>query len=318
MRIEVVGGGAIGLLFAARLAGAGADVTVWTRTLRQSELIQERGISLISQEGETVLHAYSDWLHPDRMSARGSEGVTSIMLAVKQNAINDELIGSLRALTQSNRTGSTSLICLQNGIGHLDKLAEGLQGVRLYAAVTTEGAKREDERTVRHTGAGTLWINDRPHTAGISGENSDKPQKMLLDSLQKAGFEVSLSNEMEDRIFQKLLINAVINPLTAIFDVLNGELPNNKRRCELMEALHRETYGILTSAGMKPDADSWNKVLEVCMRTAANVSSMLADVRAGRPTEIEAINGAVSRLAAKHGMKSPLNDAMTAIIQSYK
>ncbi|MCR2803712.1 ketopantoate reductase family protein [Paenibacillus soyae] len=316
MRIEVVGAGAIGLLFAARLAGAGVDVKVWTRTQRQSELIRKQGISLLNEAGEAVLHADSDWLHPDRVMAHRQEERTWIVLAVKQQAIDAELIDSLRALTASN-VGESSILCLQNGIGHLDKLAAELPWVPLYAAVTTEGAKREDERSVRHIGTGMLWISEKAQNLVATGEKSDKAQKMLLKSLRKAGFEASLSNEMENRIFQKLLVNAVINPLTAIFDVANGELPNDKNRLSLMEALHSETYGILTEAGMKDHADSWNNVLEVCRRTAANVSSMLADVRAGHPTEIDAINGAVSKLAAKQGMASPLNDAMTAIITTY-
>ena len=85
----------------------------------------------------------------------------------------------------------------------------------------------------------------------------------------------------------------------------------------LMQALHQETYAILTEAGMKRSDGSWDSVLQVCEKTSSNVSSMLADVRAGRRTEIAAINGAVSRLAAQLGVDSPLNDAVTTLIEAY-
>ncbi|MEK3882522.1 2-dehydropantoate 2-reductase [Paenibacillus sp. PL2-23] len=319
MRMEIIGGGALGLLLAAKLAASGADVKLWTRTERQCRLIEAKGLTLLDESGETVQRPAVQWLGPevacDRADGRGDSWV---VLAVKQSAIGEELISRLRGLAMVSGQGAIAgIVCLQNGLGHLEKLAEGLPGVPLYASVTTSGAKREDERTVRHTGSGGLWIAQKAENGAGDGEISEKAQKMLLETLRKAGFETFLSNDMEDRIFQKLLINAVINPLTALFDCLNGELPNDRRRYALMEALYQETYGILTAAGMKPNSGSWDGILEVCRRTACNVSSMLADVRAARPTEIEAINGAVSRLARERGMRSPLNDAVTTMIQAY-
>ncbi|WP_165861150.1 ketopantoate reductase family protein [Paenibacillus paeoniae] len=319
MHIEIVGGGAIGLWVAANLASAGESVRLWTRTERQSLLIKDAGILLrdTAGSGRTV------YLPCERMGGHSYTALESgdteeclIILAVKQTAIQDELIQQLQLLTRIYR--HTSILCLQNGIGHLEKLAAGLGDVPIYAAVTTMGAKREDERTVRLAGAGELWIGERAENDPVFDEKRAKSQKKFLLSLQKAGFQPFLSNEINNRIFHKLLINAVINPLTALFDVTNGELPKQERRVHIMRALHNETLDILKRAGMQDPGDSWEGVLEVCARTSANISSMLADVRGGRETEIRAINGAVAELAAAHGLKAPMNEAVTAIVESFE
>jgi len=318
LHIDVIGGGAIGLWLAANLAAAGEDVTLWTRTERQSFLITEAGIGLTDTDGNfRTVRVQSESLHRPRVLAQKVKGEEDswIILAVKQTAIDKALIELLRELTEVR--GRTALLCLQNGIGHLERLASELGSVPIYAAVTTMGAKREDERRVMLAGTGELWIGDRAENCPEIDEIRAKSQKKFLLSLQKAGFQAFLSNEINNRIFHKLLINAVINPLTAIFDVTNGELPRHERRVHIMRALHNETADILKRAGMRDQGDSWAQVLDVCVRTSANVSSMLADVRAGRETEIRAINGAVARLAASYGMNAPMNEAMAAIVESY-
>lgn len=318
MHIDVIGGGAIGLWLAANLASAGEEVTLWTRTERQRLRIEEEGIGLTDTEGNrSTVRVPCEPMLQSRVLAQKAKDVEEswMIVAVKQSAINDELIGLLRDLTRVRK--GAALLCLQNGIGHLERLAAGLGDVPIYAAVTTMGAKREDERRVMLAGTGELWIGDRAENCPEIDEIRVKSQKKFLLSLQKAGFQAFLSNVINNRIFHKLLINAVINPLTAIFDVTNGELPKHERRIHIMRALHNETVDILIRAGMKDQGDSWEQVLDVCARTSANVSSMLADVRAGRETEIRAINGAVAKLAASYGMNAPMNEAMTAIVESY-
>ena len=145
---------------------------------------------------------------------------------------------------------------------------------------------------------------------------SDQMQKMLAEALDHAGIDAKLSNEMSNRLYHKLLINAVINPLTAIYGVTNGDLPQDPMRKKLMAALHAESEAILKAVGWRHDEDSWERLLTICKQTASNESSMLRDVKAGRMTEVDWINGGIAELAKRFNMQSPLNDAMTAIIKS--
>ncbi|MFD1955207.1 ketopantoate reductase family protein [Paenibacillus thailandensis] len=312
MRIDIVGGGAIGLLFAAKLALAGQEVTVWTRTEEQARQLRDNGITLEAGERRQSAAVRACCLDTADNAAIGRDDGSVVLLTVKQPDINGRLLDKLAVLTQ----GAGSLVvCMQNGIGHMERLSEKLPHARLLAGVTTDGARRLSPGTVRHTGAGELWIGSAGESAAhpSDGTLAENRQKMFLDKLNSAGFRAALSKDMDNRVFQKLLINAVINPLTAIYDVQNGELPRHPIRLRLMRALCAETSDVLAAAGFKQE-NGWEKVLGVCEATSANVSSMLSDVRAGRETEIAWINGGVVRLAERHGLRAPLNEAVTGLV----
>lgn len=311
MKIHIVGGGAIGLLHAGMIAQSGQEVIVWTRTEKQAVLLQKEGIELEALDGSVRKAAVNSHSLSNLQAvlAEDQEEPAWILLTVKQSHIDEQLLRHIKKLSGPQ----TAILCLQNGIGHLDKLADALPDHALYAGVTSEGARRIEANGVRHTGKGQLWFG--PANWDKKDENL---QNLLLNVLQSAGFSAGLSNQMKDRIYQKLLINAVINPLTAIFDITNGELPQHPSRMKLMQSLYQETSAILTADGMMPAGDGWQLVLDVCRATSANVSSMLSDVRSGRETEIDWINGGVSSVAKRHGIPSPLNDAVTVLVKQFQ
>ena len=216
----------------------------------------------------------------------------------------------------------------------MEKLAVRLPGVPLYAAVTTEGALRVGPASVRLTGKGRTVIGPYPAAGsrdanGTGGAHApdgsrspdamppsvaEKRQNLLVDTLAAAGIEAVLSNNIMEHVYGKLLVNAVVNPLTALFRVKNGDLPADPVRFGIMKALFRETLAVLAASGMRTDGGEWDRLLDVIRRTAENRSSMLADVEAGRRTEIDAINGGVVRLARQAGVAAPLNAAVAALI----
>jgi len=321
----ILGGGAIGMLLGAKLALSGCAVQLWTRTEEQARLIREKGVRLASleEDGEisVPMRAFSFAEAPAPFS-----GI--LLVCLKQTAITDELLRELdRKLAKD-----AGLVLFQNGIGHAERFAAALEGRRIAAAVTTEAALRTGESSVRHTGRGETWLGLWPGAAagadssaggangGAGGQASpageDLPRR-AAEMLKKAGFSVHLSNSIRDRMFKKLLINAVINPLTALWRIRNGDLPGSPERLAVMEALHRETFGILRLHGFEADwRELWEELLRVCEKTACNRSSMLQDVLGGRATEIDALNGAVCRLAREAGAGAPWNEAVTALVKA--
>lgn len=297
-QITIIGAGAIGLLYGARLSGAGCRIEMVTRTMEQAELIRRQGIIYTDRNGKATAcpaeaSCYSAW-------EPGGNGW--MLLAVKQHHIGEDLAGVLaRAAAQR------PLLCLQNGIGHMELLRSRMPEAALCAGVTTEGALRTASNAVRHTGAGRLAIEQ----LGSSMEHS---QNLLVNIMKKAGIDAFLSNEVLTLVSQKLLINAVINPLTALLGVRNGDIVAQPHPKKLAEALFVETQAILEQAGYPVQPEDWERVKDVCKLTAGNQSSMLADVQAGRKTEIAWINGAVVALADRYGIPSPLNKAVIALI----
>jgi 2-dehydropantoate 2-reductase len=239
-----------------------------------------------------------------------------VLLAVKQTAIGDELLSALAAATP--RGGAIVAFC--NGIGHIERLADALPGRALAAAVTTEAALRTDGRTVLHTGRGSTFIGSAPMFDRLPPHDAEEPGRKSLIDLQNrlnlAGFETSLSNNMTERVLRKLLINAVINPLTSLLRVRNGELTASPDRLATMRVLFDETVDILRLCGLETKEPLWEELLDVCSRTGRNRSSMLQDVLAGRRTEIDALNGAVCRLAERLDKPAPRNETVAALIRA--
>ena len=118
-------------------------------------------------------------------------------------------------------------------------------------------------------------------------------------------------------LWTKLAVNAAINPLTAIHDLPNGELLRNRDLMHTALAAGTETLKVAASKGIAVEHESFDTMLrDVCTRTAHNISSMLQDIRAGRRTEIDYINGAVSREGRARGVPTPTNDELVAQIEA--
>ncbi|MFC5532168.1 ketopantoate reductase family protein [Cohnella yongneupensis] len=316
--LSIIGGGSLGLLLGGKLSRAGCAVTIVTKTAEQAERLAEAGITIEDAvAGEPSVTVPIEAVAVEDASA--TDGLA--LLTVKQTALTDNFMKWLADIVPIGAT----VVLFQNGVGHVDKLRLGLPGRELLVAVTTEGALRTGPTTVLHTGKGEIRIGEwgLSHDEEWDANNQNSREDALktpfvLESLFKqAGFTVILSNKLEEAVWRKLLINAVINPLTALLRVRNGQLPATRERMELMRALFDETYTILSNRGLAEERDAlWQSVLAVCDSTKRNESSMLQDVLSGRETEVDAINGAVSRLAAEQGMKAPWNDAICALVKA--
>lgn len=308
----VAGGGSLGLLLAGKLSAAGCAAEVWTRSAGQAERLRREGIAIVAGEGGAMSTAAVRAAPLDEASAPAG---AIVLLAVKQTALKPPLLDQLRRALAPGCT----LIAFCNGIGHFDKLRAALPGVGLAAAITTEGALRRDPATVVHTGSGGIWLGRAPLFAELPPRYAELPNmhrmQVAENRLHQAGFSVSMSNDMIERTLRKLLINAVINPLTALLRIRNGELPATPARLDLMKQLFDETESILRECGLDA-GPHWDELLNVCERTAANRSSMLQDVLAGRETEIEAINGAIAAMAEGLGRAAPRNGQIAALVRA--
>ncbi|MCP3771969.1 2-dehydropantoate 2-reductase [Paenibacillus sp. MZ04-78.2] len=318
-RFTVIGAGALGTLFAVRLSEAGHEVEVVVRRAERKAEIEAAGLRLIDavsrseeQSARAVITAFPRvrlWGEEEAFGENNGREPHFILLAVKQSAITGEL-----GLELGRRMGSSAwVVCLQNGIGHLETLAAHVPAERLLSAVTTEGAMISTAGEAVYTGCGMTWV-------GAAGkertEVSEIAQKNLVFWLQLAGFSASMSKNISSRIWQKLLINAVINPLTALLRVPNGELLNLPGAGELMRALYEEGVTLARALDIRLEPDLWEQLLEVCRRTANNRSSMLQDVMAGRLTEIDAITGGLLRVADRSGIALPTHLTVYRLIKA--
>jgi 2-dehydropantoate 2-reductase len=310
LRIKIVGAGALGLLFANQLSSTEAQIELITHTEYQSDALKRNGLHFMdtNKESTVPIEVYS--IFSDRWIADLSEPVDWLLLMVKQKDINEPLLERLLQLA----THETRLLCFQNGIGHKELLEQRFPSNQLYAAITTEAALKLSNHSVRHTGRGITWLG-RMEESNADSDEFDEKEIMLHSLLIKAGFEVFLSKKMISYIWNKLLINAVINPITAIMQINNGGLLQSSYLLELMRSLLEEGRSVAQKKGIETEANIWEQLLLVCERTSENQSSMMKDIAQGRTTEIEWINGALLRQANKFKLEIPAHETVYRMVK---
>ncbi len=281
MKLGIIGGGSIGLLYAAYLSER-YEVTLFTRSTEQAEEINNTGISVKKSDR---MYTFSVTAAPvDLWNA--TEDLT--IVTVKQYQL-EPIINQLSEVDGRK----LNLLFLQNGMGHLKFLSQ-INKNNIFVGSVELGALKENAHTVRHNGEGVTNL------AVFSG--SDESLTRFASSLP-ASMPVKLNDNYYDMLLQKLIINAVINPLTAVLGVPNGMLIKNKffKRCA--EELFSEISMVLNLH--EPDV-YFQKVAAVCLKTETNRSSMLKDIESGRNTEVDAIVGFLLEEAKKQGIKAPL------------
>jgi 2-dehydropantoate 2-reductase len=139
----------------------------------------------------------------------------------------------------------------------------------------------------------------------------------LVEILHLAGFEVETTPNADSLVWSKLVINAAINPLTALLRVPNGELLQRPTARSLMGELAREAAAVAEAQGIPLTfSDPVTAAEAVARRTARNHASMFQDVQRGAPTEIDAICGAIVRTGEKSGVPTPVNRTMWQLVKA--
>ncbi|MCQ6279764.1 2-dehydropantoate 2-reductase [Bacillus sp. EB600] len=290
MRIGIIGAGSIGLLFAAYLSET-CPVTVYTKTVDQAKDINKNGIVLVKNRQEIKRDVEARGID----TWNGQEDL--IIVAVKQYQL-EEIIKKISQITKI----PLNILFLQNGMGHL-KLLSRLEGHNLFVGSVEHGAYKESAYRVRQNGEGVT--NLALFCGALAGLSS-------FISLVPIDFPVCFHENYYEMLLNKLIINAVINPLTAILQVENGGLLKNDYYYNVLKDLFTEITFILNLE--EPDI-YFNRVIEVCQNTAQNRSSMLKDIVSGRKTEVDAILGFLLEKAQQEAKPAPLINSFYNLVK---
>mgnify|MGYP000091366028 CR=1 FL=1 len=294
-KVLIVGTGALGTLFAARLAAAGNSVTVLGTWKNALEALNRDGARLVTAEGAEM--RFPVRATDDPAGCADIDIALVLVKAWQTERAAQKLSACLPA--------SGLAVTLQNGLGNREILAGALGEARVLLGVCTYGATLLGPGLARSGGEGVLSLEAHPRCGEVEG------------LLRGAGFRVDIVPDANALAWGKLVINAAINPLTALLRVPNGELLERPAARLVMSALAREAAAVAAAGGVKlPFADPVTAVEDVARRTAANRSSMLQDVKRGARTEIDSICGAVTRAAQEHGMPAPVNWTMWQLVNA--
>ncbi|PHR27392.1 MAG: hypothetical protein COA36_09190 [Desulfotalea sp.] len=294
MHYVLVGPGALGCLLAATAVKGVKDgdrFTILDYNSERAQHITQNGILYeeATSKSSFAVNAVSD---PHQLGR-----VDVVLLCVKSYDIKSCLDICAPILGPK-----TLLIFMQNGISHL-ACDSALHGATAAYGTTTEGATILGPGHVRHAGRGTTHLGFlTPPT-----EHFDNLLSATHKLFCQGGMEVKLTTNILTKLWAKLFINVGINALTATLGCKNGKLLSLPGASQRMQTAILEAILVANAKGIDVQGDPVESARSVCLKTAANVSSMLQDVSKKRRTEIGAINGAIVAFGKRLAVETPEN-----------
>lgn len=259
--------------------------------------LQKQGVTLVMPDGSRQTHAVQASSRPRDFT--GAQIAIVLVKAWQTERAATQLLDCLAV--------DGVALTLQNGLGNGEKLVAKLGAERVAVGVITTGATLLGPGEVRWAGEGLISLQTNAKIASLG------------EQLNVSGFKVVTAENVDSLIWSKLVINAAINPLTAILNVPNGELVARPTARALSAALAGEVAAVAQAKGIALTfTDPVAAAEDVARRTAANFSSMLQDVRRGAPTEIDAICGAVAQAGEETGVPTSVNATMWKLVAALK
>ncbi|MCH7649681.1 MAG: 2-dehydropantoate 2-reductase [Nitrospinae bacterium] len=212
-----------------------------------------------------------------------------------------------------NNASSPIVLC-QNGWGNAEIFAETFPKDRIKSARVITGFRRPQKHQVDitvHADAIHLGLLFSGDVSGLA------PLSAAIDA---GGIPCQVTSTVSQDLWAKMLYNCMLNGLSTVFDVPYGVLGESPHTRELMENIAHEVYAVMTAAGYATHWTSAEDYIDTFYKhqlppTTSHEPSMLQDIRAGKQTEIDALNGAVMQLGQKHNLPVPYNIAIYRIIK---
>lgn len=205
--------------------------------------------------------------------------------------------------------GAATMLSLQNGLDNEIRIAEAIGKERTLGGVTSHGITFVEPGHVQHAGTGETIIGE------LDGKETERVKK-ISHALTTVGIETRISKNIHSEIWTKGMVNAGINPLTALTRLHNGYLLKIPWLTRLLENTCQECIAVAQKAGIDlHGCDIIEKTKNVARLTAENKSSMLQDMERGRKTEIDSINGRIVEVGRKHGVETPINSVLVALVK---
>ncbi|QIJ05567.1 ketopantoate reductase family protein [Shewanella chilikensis] len=299
MQIGILGVGAIGQLLAQQLAAAGLEP--WLLPRANTPPLAEQGEEQVYtlELGDQSLQTSFLCLAQDSSKLKQLELLLVTVKAYQVEAALEPLLPKLHP--------DCRILLLHNGLGPHQSLAAKLNGRPLSLGTTSQAALKLSSNHIRQTGRGLTQIGDL-----IGAPTPEAMKTALLNAIPGSLW----SDAILEALWQKLAVNAVINPLTAIHRVNNGALAAPEFEGTICAILD-ELLQVAKQEGIALTFDALHaRVKEVIRLTAANYSSMYQDLKHGRKTEIDYINGYLQQRAEQYGLTLPINSELVAQIKA--
>lgn len=306
MRVLVVGAGAIGSVLGGFLAKAGHDVTLFGRAWHL-DAVKRQGLRITGLWGEHTVRVAAA---TSREELSGTAPFDWVFVCVKAH----QTAGAVEWLP-SVMAPQTALCAFQNGLGNYETLTRDVAPERVALGRVIFGVELQP---------GSVRVTVCADDVRIGAPDARFPRERLVQlaaALQESGIPARVTASILTDLWAKVLYNCALNGLSTVLEVPYGRLLEHPGVMRIMEAVIEEAYRAAAARRITltpSTALAYRELLftRLIPDTATHRSSMLQDVRRGKPTEIESLNGTIVRLAAEAGLTAPMNTLVTRLVHA--
>ncbi|MDA3800357.1 MAG: 2-dehydropantoate 2-reductase [Kiritimatiellae bacterium] len=294
--VTIFGNGAIGLLLTAFFVRKNINVQIITRTKKAADKINSEGIFLTDLNNQT-------FNFKDNITATDNSGdlqkTDLCIIITKAYSTEDAVRRNLDYLK------SSCILTLQNGLGNVETIQKYLPEQNLIAGTISTGATADGANRTIFCGKGTINI------APICLQENMTATKNISTLLNDCEIRCDVHKDWQTVIWSKLYINAIINPITALYNVKNGEIIKQMFLSQLAKKISDEILQVCKASNINLlFEEPFEKLMKVCVLTSENQSSMLQDVLNHKQLELESITGELIKKADTLGIKIPANQEL--------
>lgn len=299
MTIAILGAGAMGSLFGGLLAEADQHVTLLDINDAHLHAIAEHGLRLETDGGDRHVRN----LHAVRPGE--ATEVPDLLIVFTKAMHTRAALASVRHLIGP----STHVLTLQNGLGNVEALASVVPQERIFVGVTTWPADVAGPGHVHSHGTGMIRL--------MSADGVQRPMlARVVDALSAAGLNCHADANVWGAVWEKVAFNAALNPLCTVLNQPVDALAAVEDGPALALRIVDEVLAVARASGITVDAAKVSdNVRHAIVAHRGHKPSMLQDVLAGRPTEIESINGAVVATARRYGVPVPHTETLMQLVR---
>ncbi len=306
MKILIMGAGSIGSVFGGFLAEGGHNVTLVGRPAHMSA-IERDGLRIGGIWGD---HHVTDLRTVTSCEQLGSETFELVILSVKTYDTK-QAIGEAAPLVAPDGLA----VSFQNGLGNADIVADAVGVERTLGGMVIFGAHVDEPGRVTVTVYATEVKVGSP-TGVVDPARVDKIAALINSS----GIPTLGTDEIDKHIWAKVLYNCALNPLSAILNATYGELAEEPGTRRIMDMVVEEAFAVADARGVELMWDKPEQFLQLFYdnlvpATAGHYASMLDDIKRGKRTEIEALNGAIVGYGKELNVECPVNEVLSGFVR---
>ena len=298
-KIYVLGAGAVGCYFGGMLARAHHDVTFIARPERATAL-NESGLQMDCK-------AFHETIAVKASSDLAILSDADLVLLSVKSLDTERTLAEIKSILPSKAV----ILSLQNGVANID-IATKIIVNPVYAAVVYVAAGMIDQRTMKHHGRGELLIGDPSNTV----PPGDQGLLEICKLFEGAKVPCSIAPQIKRDMWLKFLVNCSFNAISGIGQIAYGEMVKSPGIVKLIEEITKEFLAIAELEDVNITmSEALAANASIASTMATQVSSTAQDLARGKMTEIDFLNGYIVELGKRHGITTPYNESVHALVK---